>query len=175
MSLITNFDININFWNIAPQYKVIEPFKALYKRDRTVGKLYSSRVMWAVSFLTHPDSPVVRLPEDDKKLLICSDYLEDDKFDWSKHKDLINKFIELELTKAERSSKLINYKIEERESLIKDTPYTMSNAGDLDKLIMNTEKIYELRKKLEEDAKRKDEDGIVKGGSEESLSEKNLI
>lgn len=175
MSLIKKFDTDVNFWDINAEYKVIEPFKSLYKKDRTIGKIYSSRILWAVSFLVHPDSPIDRLPENDKKFIITTDYLEDTKFDWDKYQDLIDKFTELELTKAERSLKIINEKIEDRERLLRDTPYSLGNAKDLDDMITKTDKIYDLRKKLEDDAKRKDTDGVLKGGAEESISEKGLI
>lgn len=173
--MIHKFDTDVNFWELYPQYKVIEPFKSFYPKDRTKGKIYSSTVMWAIVFLHHPESPLANTTEEDRRKIIENEVVGDNRFKWDEYKELEEKFAELELNSSQRSLKLISKKIQEREKLIDDTEYTLDNAKDLDAVILNTEKIYKLRKFLEDEASKKSNEGETKGGAEESASEKGLI
>ena len=178
MSVISNFDINQNFWKVNPQFKILGDFAKLHKNDKSSGKSYSSKVMWAIAFFADqdPDNRLSNFPEKDRKMLIEEDYIKDKDFDWDKYTDLIEFYKKTEYTRSEQSLDGIKKKLEEREEFIKHTRYTIENAKELDSIIANTEKLFNLVAKLEAQVKKeKSKGGDTRGGAKESISDKKLI
>ena len=51
MSLLTNFQLDANFWQTYPQMILPKAFNDLSKKDKSKGKEESSKIMWAVAML----------------------------------------------------------------------------------------------------------------------------
>jgi hypothetical protein len=193
-SLTRNFNTGDNFWETNPIFLTVSTFEEFYKEDKTKGKNKSSQIMWAIAFLIDPHEHNVwrNLSESDKKLLIIDDYLKSKTFKWSDYQHLIDEYFKRALTSPERDYYELIDKMEERKNFIKNTPYTLDayetdeetgrsrlikgNAKDLDKMVVDTVKLYEqlevVREKLE---KSKQGDGETKGGMQESATEKGLL
>lgn len=193
-TLTRNFNTDDNFWETNPSFKTIKLFRELYEDDSSRSSKKSSQLMWAIALLVdpHQDNPWRNLSEDDKKMLIADEYLNESDFDWSKYQIYIDEYYMRALTLAEKDFQELIEKMHERKEFIKDTPYTLDTyeadpstgkyrvvkgtAKDLDKMIVDTVKLYEqlevVKQKLE---KEKQIDGETKGGREESATEKGLL
>lgn len=193
-SITRNFNTDDNFWETNPAFKTIAVFNNFYKEDKTKKKVKSSQIMWAIAFLLdpHQDNPWKNLSNNDKKLLIIDDYLNDKKFEWDKYDILVDEYYKRVLTSVERDFFELVEKMNERKEFIKVTPYTLDtfefneasgktrkvsgNAMSLDKMIVDTAKLYEqlelIKQKL---AKEKQIDGETKAGMQESATEKGLL
>ena len=89
-SLLSNYSEKANFWKLYPAYKIIEPFKNLYKSDKSKFKINSSTLMWGILFLIDDSSynPLANLPIDEKKDIINIDLFKG-KINWETHLNFI--------------------------------------------------------------------------------------
>lgn len=191
-TIVRNFNTNDNFWETNPSFLSIGLFKRFNEEDKSKGKKNSSQIMWAIAFLLDPhvDNPWKNLSEQDKKILIADEYLEQPNFEWEKYEALIEEYYKRVLTLAEKDFYELMEKMHERKEFIKNTPYTLDTleevdgrirsikgtAIQLDKMVTDTIKLYEqlelVKQKLE---KEKLSDGETKGGMQESATEKGLL
>lgn len=191
-TIVRNFNTDDNFWETNPSFKSIEKFRHFYELDKSRSKKISSHIMWAIAFLLdpHQDNPWKNLSEVDKKILIADEYLEVAKFKWEDYQDLIDEYYQRVLTLAEKDFYELIEKMHERKEFIKNTEYTLDSleeidgrtrsikgtAAQLDKMVVDTAKIYEqlelVKQKLE---KEKNSDGETKGGMQESATEQGLL
>ena len=177
MSLLNDFDINRNFWVQYPAYKVPKVYKAIYDKDKSKAKQDTSKVMWSIVLLydTSDSNSIAKYPESEKKIIIEEDYFEG-KLNWGKYKDVMKFFKESQLTADERELSELNSKLDERWKFLKKEKYTIDNAKDLDIIMANTDKLYNLRVKLTDAIrKEKEQGGNTKGDMVESISEQKLI
>lgn len=194
MSLLRNFNTDENFWETNPIFKTVKIFEEFYNKDKTKGKKKSSQIMWAIAFLVDPHEHNIwkNLTELDKKVLIQDDFLKNDKFKWSEYQELIDEYYNRVLSIPEKDFQELIDKMNERKEFIKLTPYTLDsyeedpstgklrlikgNAKDLDKMVVDTAKLYEqleiVKAKLE---RSKAIDGETKAGMQESATEKGLL
>lgn len=177
MSLLTNFDTNANFWGLHTLMKVPKAFAELYKKDKSKDKVESSKIMWAIAMLVDvsKDNKYRNLNEDDKKLLIKTDYLNDASFNFSTYQDCIDLYIKLHTSKLEQELIKIERKLNERLTFIEDTPYDLDTMDKLDKAILNTTKMQEMIKDLTDKILQEKDSGTTRGGRVESASEKGII
>jgi hypothetical protein len=182
--LVNNFNIYEDFWECNPNLRLIKQFKAIYDNEKVNEKGNSQKrrqkglLMWAVALLVdkHPDNPYKNLTEQDRRILIKEDYLKDDTFDWGTVEGLIDTYRTFCLSPVDRALTQIEKKIDERDKLIANTEYTIANADDLDKLILKTKAIKDFYKEMKAEAEQEQtNDGITRGGRQESMSEKGLI
>jgi len=175
MGVLTNFDTTANFWALNPQMKIL--FKDFFDGDKSKNKEMSSKVMWAVALLvdTSDQNNLRNFLFDERKQLIAEDYLQDSKFDWAAYDGLIDKYTEVNTSKAEKSLLIYERKLEERDSFIKTTKYDLENASQLDKIISSTKSIFDLISKLREDISKENTVGETKGSMVESASEKGQL
>ena len=145
MSLLTNFQLDANFWQTYPQMILPKAFNDLYKKDKSKGKEESSKIMWAVAMLvdTSEGNKFAHLSEDDRKELIKSDYLVNDKFSFDAYKDVIDSYIHLHMSKLEAELRRQELKLEERAKFINETEYDLETGEKLDKFMLNTSKLYD--------------------------------
>jgi len=168
------FDIDVNFWSIYKDLKIVPEFKAILDSDKSKDKNKASTIMWALFMLYHPESNYANAPMKDKMMLIKKDFLKDENFDFEQYKEAID-YIKKLLTPKE--VQLLNdwlSKLEQRTEFIASIKYDVDTAEMLDSLLKSTEPIwkgYEATKKRLQDSGA----GITKGGAEESISEKGLI
>ena len=177
MALLNSFDIDANIWEIEPQLKIPKIFADLYNADKTKNKAHSSKIMWAIALLVDisDDNKYRNLREEDRKELIISDYLKDEVFRFEDHKDLIDMYTELHMSKIERELRQQELKLEERAKFINDTKYDLETGDKLDKFLINTGKLYEQIKSLRDQIRAERDGGNTKGGMTESASEKGII
>lgn len=177
MSLLSNFQIDANFWETYPLMRVPEAFALLYNEDKTKDKRESSKLMWAVAMLVDiSDTNKYRnLREEDRKKLICEDYLGRPEYNWDLLEPAIETYKHLHLSKDERILVDLERKVEERTKFIIDTEYSLEEGDKLDKLFANTDKIFNIVKDLRADIEKQKNAGTLKGGRTESISEQKLI
>lgn len=181
MSFILAFTPTANFWLVNPQFTIKEPFKSLYKEDRSKDKKDTSKLMWFVAFGYDP-SPVNvfrNVPTKEKHEVIGSDYMEDPKF-YDKNKaqldKLIDAFLANYITPSQRHLMEWESLVEKRTNFIKNQEYDLATFEDLDKMAIGTEKILNTFKKIKEEIlKEQNSDGAAKGDRELSLSDKGDI
>lgn len=175
--LIASFDYKENFWEVNPSFLSISIFQNLYDDDNSSKKKQSSQIMWAVAFYTDVNENNVwrNLDSSEKEELIKEDVLKSKKFDWSTLKPLIDTYKSLILSTAER--KLVDFynKLEERTAFINSTAYSLENGEQLDKMLANTKKLYDLYFEIKKEFEADDKNGNVKGDRKESASEKKLL
>lgn len=175
--LITNFDYRENFWEINPSFISVKQFGSLYEDDNSKGKKDSSQIMWAVAFYCDVNENNVwrNLDNSEKIELIKEDVLKSKKFEWQSLKPLLDTYKSLILSTAER--KLVDFynKLEERTEFINKTPYDLENGEQLDKMLSNTKKLYDLYFEIKKEFEADDKGGNVKGDRKESASERKLL
>ena len=175
MSVLNNFDIEANFWQLNPQFKIA--YKDFYNKDKSKNKVQSSKIMWAIALLVDnsEENNYRNYLTDEKKMLIAEDYLGDAGFKWEDYQEIIDIYINLNMSKTERSLYIYEGKLEERDSFIKTTKYNLENASQLDKIISSTKSIFDLITKLRDEISKEKSIGETKGSMEESASEKGLL
>ena len=79
-----------NYWVIHPMAQEFGVFKKFYSKDKSKKKEKSSRIMWAIATLIdpHEDNILRNQPEQERKMLIATDYLDDPKFNWE-HPEIV--------------------------------------------------------------------------------------
>jgi len=177
MSLLTNFDLTANFWDMYPQMRIPPAFADLYKKDKSKGHINSSKIMWAIAMLidVSEDNKFRHLNEEDKKLLIKSEYLDDEGFDFTVYRNVIDQYIKLHMSKLEQELRQQELKLEERARFINDTDYDLDTGEKLDKFLLNTGKLYDQIKDLKDKIRSEQDSGTIRGGRVESATERGLI
>lgn len=177
MSLLTNFEVTANFWDLYPQLKIPKPFANLYKEDKSKSHSNSSKIMWAVAMLVDNSefNKFSNYSEDERKFLISTDYLDNEHFDFDSYKEVIETYTALNMSKLEQELRMQELKLEERARFVNSTPYDLENGEKLDKFLLNTGKLYDLIKDLKERIKTEKDSGVTRGGREESATEKGMI
>jgi len=192
MSLLANYSLeNLDkFWKIYPSYATINPYKDLYKKDKSKSKKDSSRIMWTACLLYEfcDENPFGKLVEDEKKDLIQEDILQKKEFDWEEYKKIFEFFKDSSISQTERSILELEEKLKERTDFIMSVSYSLDEYDDngklvkgtadqLDKMLAQSDKMFTLMEKLKEQ-KQKEQDGLlgeIKGGREESFIEKQVL
>jgi|TARA_B110000967_G_C18886207_1_gene564126 hypothetical protein len=191
ISISKQWNTDENYWILHPQMKTIKAFKALYTRDKKKDKSVSSTMMWAVALLVdpHEQNPWRNTNPLDRKDLIAEDYLGDIKFPWEDAdiELLISTYKEFSLSVGERALIELEDKIADRGRFIAGTSYSMDEyneesgkitkgtADQLDKMMINSIKIFEQVDKIKELIGKESLEGQGRGGAVESAGEQGLM
>lgn len=177
MSLLTNFELTANFWILNPMMRVPKVFAELYKKDKSKDHSNSSQIMWAIAMLvdSSEDNKFRHLNEEDKKSLIKTDYLNNELFDFDMYKEIISEYTRLHMSKLEQELMKQESKLDERARFINDTSYDLETADKLDKLLLNTGKLYDQIKDLKDKIRVEKDSGTTRGGMVKSATELGLI
>lgn len=162
--MIQIFDPLTDFWQANPGYKI--PFKELVKKKD------SSKIMWSIALLVSDKSPYKELLEKDRKDLIEKDYF---KVKWEDYKEEIKLFESLNYSKVKRQLNNWQNKLEERDEFMAKTQYDETTFEMLDKMMASTDKMWKQYLSIMEEVNKEDNEGITRGGEEESLSERGII
>lgn len=142
-----------------------------YKEEYDSGT--SSKIMWALHLMYHPESDYYELPLKVKQELISTDYLDGEPFDPSAFKNVLDKIIKYNFTKSQASMLAWETKLEERDAFMATQPYDFNTYDALDKMLGQTYKLwgqyFSIKKQLEND------EGRTSGDIEESLADKGLL
>lgn len=166
MILLDSFDPYTNFWETNPQLRI------LFHKE--FDSAVPSKVMWALFLYAHPSSKFFEEPPTTRLSLIKNDFLQDPSFEINDYSETLSLIYEHTLTKAQRSLSIWERKLHERDELISSIPYTLDNFEQVDKLVTNSQKLWDQYIKIQE-ALTKEQEGKTEGDIEESLSEKGVI
>lgn len=170
-----NGTIEDNIWIVNPELKIPEIYNKLYSTDKSKDKINSSRILWGIYLIYHPSSKFFNLPQADKERLVSTDYLKDSKFKWKDYSKEIALFQSLILSPAKRALIQWNNMMEERTEFMNKEAYTADNWEMKDKMAIATPKLYAEYDRISKSLEEEGEEGVVKGGGEESANEKGLI
>jgi hypothetical protein len=183
-NITENFNLENNFWECNPQFKIVYPFKELYNNDKSKLKKHSSNIMWAIALCYHPDSDLYNIKDKEVRVF---DMVKDDSFKLENYKQHILEFKDMTLTEAQKSLTAWDERIKDRDNFLKEQVYTFDayteegknikgNAEQLDKMAANTYKLYQeyfkIKKELEEE---KSQNIKGKGGKNKSLTDSGLM
>lgn len=172
--MITNFNIDENFWELYPDFKLALSFKDIYKSDKSRNKESSSRLMWFTALTTDLNSRYYNLPEEERFAVIGGDYMDDEQYykhNTEKVDRLIEDYIKLQFTAAQRQLREWDKKQDERSQFIANLKYDLNTYEDLDKMAVNTKRIYDTLKTIKEELSKEDGNGTAKGGATPSLND----
>lgn len=195
-TLINTWDKDKNFWETNPVFKHLEHFRDLYQKDKDKKKAKSkvSMDMWFVAFYLDFSSPLSDLPDDPeskygKQQLVSSNIMGDSRY-WEKNKVRLEKEFEMyemfALTTAQRSLKAWYSKLQQRDKVLRETDYLVgmtdangklanSNVAILDKMLVDSGKIWEQYFKIKEQIDSEGDSGHAKGDAQESASDTGRI
>jgi len=167
--------IDDNFWSMNPELKVPEKLGEFHKKDKSLNKKDSSKIMWAIYMLTHKDSIYNDLPIREKRELITRDFLREPKFDWSKLKDVIKAFEDTTLTVLGKQVMEFKRLLDERAEYMKTVKFNLSTRKDITEMMLETNKLAKEYDFLVSRLNLESDEGEIKGGEMESLNDKGLI
>jgi len=185
-----------NFWEVIPEFRVINAFDSFYREDNSKSHEFSSNVMWGIAFCLRRESPMYNLP--DKWELAAKDIIGNDKFVWEDYSVIVNTFKQSYMTQAERSLLSWEELMTKRDKYLKGQEYyfdqylTDEKSGDniksrtgqlitvkgtaeqLDRAFSTTPKMYsdffKIKKSIEDDDIKRG-----KGNKVKSMSDSNEI
>jgi len=183
------------FWEVLPEFRVLEVFDKLYKSDNTKKHEHSSNIMWAIAFCLRKESPMYNLPN--KWELAAKDIVLEDKMNWDKYENEILAFKQSYMTQAERSLLAWEELMFKRDKYLKAQEYyfdqyavdergdnvtsktgqfitVKGTADQLDKAFSATPKMYsdyyKIKKEIDDDEIKRG-----KGNKVKSLTDANQI
>jgi hypothetical protein len=190
VSIVKTWLINENYWTLHPMVQEFGAFKKLYLRDKSKDKKESSKLMWGIAMFVdpHEDNKLRTQPFTRRKEIINEDWF-DPKFNWEHPEiiQLIEEYTDYCLTISEKE--LIRYekKLSQRGDFIDKTDYSLDQyseingrvekgtADQLDKMMLNSGKIFDEVEKIKEKIQKEDLNGHLKGGAVESAADKGEI
>jgi hypothetical protein len=179
MNVIGNYSEGVSFWEVNQQFKTKEPFKFLYQSDKSKGKKGSSTMMWWVAFCYDRNSVFYNQPITEKHSVVGEDYCDDGEY-YEDNKELldvlIKGFLNIYESQAQRSLRLWEKRMHERDVFLDDTVYSEDTYKMKEEMIKNTPSMYkELDKIKKELVIEESGEGEGKGGSVSSVSDTGEI
>ena len=175
--ILNNLDTDISFWELYPEFKVINPFKDFYIKDKSKLKKDSSTMMWFIALCYSKSSKFSRLQIDGidgKHYVVGLDYCNNKNY-YEENKivldEAIEMFITITYTPLERHLKTWEDLLDKRTAFLKKQEYDLGNYDDLDKMAIGTDKVYSTIKRIQEELNKEDINGVGKGGSVSSLND----
>lgn len=178
MSLLTiPRDIHSNMWNENPHLIYLSPFSQLYNRDKSKQKDNSSKEIWCIVWLTHPDeeeNKYYRLP-DDEKLDVCQSFYSGFDIEDQTIKECIDKFPDLCLTLIENTYKRDKDQLFKISKFLNEQELDLENLAEIIKLKALMPKIYTDFDKIEKLFQKNKSEQRVHGGRGKTLNEKGAL
>lgn len=190
VNLVKTWLIRENYWTLHPMVQEFSAFKKLYNKDKSKGKTESSKLMWGIAMLIdpHEDNKLRTQSLARKKELINEDWF-DSKFNWDHPEivELIETYKDFCLTIAEKELVRYEKKLTQRGEFIDGTNYTLDDYSDekgrvvkgtaaqLDKMMVDSGKIFDELIKIKEKIQKEDLEGQLKGGAIESAADRGEI
>ena len=175
MDGMTSFDVKQNFWKVNPSFLVAEVFKALYTKDKSKNKEQSSTIMWGIALYYHPESTFKNVAAKDREMLIIKGHIKDPKFKFSNYKEEVKLFESMVTTAAQRALMQWDTMMDERREFLSTQKYALANCDALDKMHKGTKDLYKSLEEIKKQIEKEGDGGAIKGGGEESASEKGAI
>ena len=175
MGFIKEFKTDLSFWEIHQQFKTIEPFKSLYKKDKSKEKKDSSTLMWGLAFYYDEESIYYSMQKSDKEMAIANGHFGIKDFNWSAIKDLMDAFANLYLTPAKRQLFEWNRLMDEKTEFMSEQTYNQANWEMLEKMMISNKALYTEYENIKKRLAGEGDISGVKGGATESANESGLI
>lgn len=124
-NIVENYSPKNNFWEHNPQFTLVQPFRKLWKSDRTKDKNGSSNLMWAVALIYHPKSDLYNVTGKEDKIsdtILGIKGADVEKY-WEDNKEIVDAFIDTALTQAEKSLVSWYEYMKKRDIYLKNTEY----------------------------------------------------
>lgn len=173
-TLVNCFDLEQAFFDANPAFKMVDPYKKEYKaatKKKDIELL--SKLCWFTVLFADKGSIYRNYDAKTKRLLICSEAIEDDDFykDNKEKLDLfIAKYYELVETPIQRHLRVWYDKLNEKSTLLNRMEYDENNYKVIDDILVNNQKIFknyeEIKQKVNEEQSKR-----VKGDAELSFIE----
>lgn len=178
------YNPNLIFWEVFPQFLLVDPFTKFHKNDKSRKKTFSSNIMWAISLLLHPDSEIYNVS--DKYEQINKTMMGDKDFDWSKYQEHMDEFVNIALSQGKKSLVAMNDRLRNRDAFLKEQTYSFDYYNDQGKLVKGTAdqldameartaKLYEQYFKIQKELEAEKSSASKRGSKMESLSDSNQI
>jgi hypothetical protein len=168
--MIKDFRVDENFWDRHPEFKVMEPFKSLYKSQ---GKERSSRIMWGIALCYDYESRLMGL-EERERLEIAENDVWGFRLDEGILSALKEKYLFLQRDSLRRYLYEWDLKLDERREFIKSLSYNEENWDKLDKMLLSTEKLLLQREAIKNMVESRESEDF-RGKINPSLLERNEI
>lgn len=167
-NILENYSNQSNFWETNPQFTAINPFKKLWKGDKSKNKADSSTLMWAIALMYMPTSDLYYTSNKEEIIgqsMLNVKTIDIDSF-WESKKELVDAFIDMTLTQAEKSLISWEKRLKQRDAFLEGQVYTFGyidadgveyrdNTKSLDDMGSKTGKFYEeffkIKKELKEE------------------------
>ena len=175
-AVVSKYEESAIFWKVNPQFQAIEPFKTLYKSDKSKNRQDSSYCMWAISLCFDADSQFFGMVEQDRKDMIAKDLMEDPTFFTKPDiQILVESYKKVTDTQARRQLRVWAAKMDEKAKFIEELKYSPATWKMIDELLGNNTDLYQEYSRIEKMILSEGAGDSVEGGSEESLSEKGAF
>ena len=167
-------NINLIYWEIYPGQRVKKPFALLYNQDKSKNKKISSDIMWGLDLYCSmkKSNPLHNMSKEERQAELLETFLTSEQLD--KVIELEDAWVEQNLSYLQRRFRFYQRLIEQREEYMGTLTYP-KDTDVIEKMLSSTKKIWDdvlsIKTKLDEE----DLDVQVKGGREESASEKGLL
>jgi hypothetical protein len=179
--ILDNFKEEHSFWEYNPQFKII--LKDFYSNDKSKNKDKSSKIAWAAALLVHPRSEFYNLP--DKDIILARDFIKEKGFKWDDYKEVVDTIEDTILSQAEKSLVSWDKTLKKRDEFIHSQDFTLDDYNDdgrlvkgtadqLDKMLANTNKLYQEYFKIVKELKN-EEEARSRGNRIKSLSDSGEI
>lgn len=167
-NIFSAYNPTANFWEVNPQFTTTNPFRKLWKSDKSRGKKASSDLMWVIALVHHPKSEMYYIPMKEFKIVTSMLKVKDKEVDafWEDNKELVNEFIDSTLTEAEKSLLSWEKRMKQRDDFLSVQKYHFgyvedgiefkSNTKDLDDMNGKTAKFYAEYFKIKESLEEQD-------------------
>jgi hypothetical protein len=165
--LVNNWDVNKNFWIENPKFLTVKSFLDFYNEDKTSTKAKSSKKMWGTALLVDYDSLYFNMYYDDRVELLTEEYGIPDT-------QLCEAYNKLQKDAEKRHLDVWNKKLDELSTFLDTTPITIDNAEDITKLMLNLDKLLNLKDSIEKRISKTDS-SRNRGGGNASLLESDVL
>jgi len=155
-----------DFWELNQEFSYIEPFAKFKKRKN------SAKIMMAIYMIYDPKSQLTNSGESTDKIRkdITKNFLEDDKFNWSLHKDVVLAYQHYTRTKVEKEFDDWWKQLEERKEFVKELDW--EDDPDLkEKLLLQTDQHFEKFNNIVSIMKEERQEKLMYGDYTPSLLE----
>jgi len=171
------FNVDLNFWEVNPQLKLIKEFKALYDLDNSDDKSYSSKQMWFIFFMCESDMEINKFAtmDPEKRIDILKDTFFKDIDENDEYlNDAIDIYPEICMTLEERALADAYLSVRRLHKFLRNVRYTEDNVSKITSALKNLKVVYsDLEEAKDNLLKKKESDD--KSKHKKTLSDKKLI
>lgn len=169
---------DVNFWELNPHLRFVNPFASLYDRDETKNKTQSSKDMWCIFFLSEPDEDInlyYRLTYSEI-LNVCTNFNPDFNIEDDLILQCMQEYPETCLTVIQRLLKTTKDLFKKRNQFLKEADYNFETMTAIDNAIAKTPKMEEdFDKIVQKYAEEKNKEIQLYGGRKLTAREKKTI